>query len=113
MNYWNSKRNAKTSKPDKRKFTILQEFIIVLMRLRGGFHTQDLAYRFNVSPSLISNISITWIQCMNAEFTENLKPKMFPSREQIAQNKPAVLKNFKNISVFRLHGSVLSATKEF
>ena len=99
MNYWNSKRNAKKSKPDRRKFTILQEFIIVLMRLRGGFLIQDLAYRFNVSPSLIRNISITWIQCMYAEFTEHSKPKMFPSREQIAQNKPTVFKSFKNIRV--------------
>ena len=69
------------------------------MRLRDGFLIQDLAYRFNVSSSLISNISITWIQCMYVEFTEHLKPKMFPSWEQIAQNKPVVFKSFKNIRV--------------
>ena len=62
LNYWGStKLEAKTDKGHKRALLPLEEFFLVLVRLRLGLFEQDLAYRFGVSQSTVSHIINTWI----------------------------------------------------
>ncbi|XP_051170437.1 uncharacterized protein LOC127287500 [Leptopilina boulardi] len=82
-----------------RLLTPLQELIIVLVRLRCGLLLEDMAYRFRISVGLLSSITTTWIQFMYREFTENLRPKMFASREQVQKHVPLIFKQFKNLPV--------------
>ena len=66
-----------------RKLTFLDEFLLVLMRLKAGLFVQDLADRFGVS--LVSRICITWINLLYLEL-KDLFP--FPSQEWVRKNMP-------------------------
>lgn len=68
-----------------RKLTFLDEFLLVLMRLKAGLFVQDLADRFGVSTSLVSRICITWINLLYLEL-KDLFP--FPSQELVRKNMP-------------------------
>ena len=66
LKYWSSsggtdQSSMKYNTGRKRKLPPLEEFFLVLVRLRLGLLEQDLAYRFGVSQSTISRIVITWI----------------------------------------------------
>ena len=50
-----------------RKFTLEQEFLLVMMRLRVGLLVSNLTFRFNVSTGLVSCIFTTWIKLMRKE----------------------------------------------
>ena len=45
----------------QRKLNLLDEFFIVLVRLKTGLFLFDLSERFNISVSAISKIFTTWI----------------------------------------------------
>ena len=51
------KGRARSSRP-------VDEFLMVMCRLRQGFHEDHLAHLFNVSTSTVSRIFITWINFM-------------------------------------------------
>ena len=53
----------------KRKFTLEQEFLLVLMKLRPGIMVEDLAFHFKVSPGKLWQIFITWIKLMSKELS--------------------------------------------
>ena len=99
--YWNSTRKADVDEKykAKRKFTPLQELLLVLTRLRCGFLLEDMSYRFEVSVGLLSSINITWIQFMYQEFSKQLRPRIFVLKEQVAKYLPAIFKSFKNLRV--------------
>ena len=70
MQYWKGENLVKGSQPyqlddnkgkpgPSRKLTFLDEFLLVLMRLKAGLFVQDLADRFGISASLVSRIYIT------------------------------------------------------
>ena len=61
--YWNAKCTPPDSKGRGRNRTLppLEEFFMVLVRLRLGLFEQDLAHHFNLSCSTISRIFATWI----------------------------------------------------
>ena len=95
LNYWNGKDSLKEKeylendvkqKPDpQRKMRLLDEFLLVFMRLRLGLLEQDLAQRFCVSVSTVSRVLITWYNVLAA----NLKHLIvWPSKEVIATNMP-------------------------
>ncbi|KAK2570183.1 hypothetical protein P5673_004951 [Acropora cervicornis] len=66
MQYWKGEKHLKANQPyqekDKnkpgpsRKVSHLDEFLLVLMRLKAGLFVQDLADRFGISTSLVSRI---------------------------------------------------------
>ena len=65
---------------------------MVLLRLRLGLSTKDLADRFRVSVSTISSVCRTWIMFMRKE----LEPIciQWPSKEQILYYMPPVSNRF-------------------
>ena len=103
LNYWNGKDSLKEKeylendvkqKPDpQRKMRLLDEFLLVFMRLRLGLLEQDLAQRFCVSVSTVSRVLITLYNVLAA----NLKHLIvWPSKEVIATNMPDCFKKFPN-----------------
>ena len=98
--YWDSHRNSsKVENRTERKFTLTQELIITLIYMRCAPPLLDLAYRFDTPVYLITSIIITWIQLMHLEFTKHIKPKMFLTRHQVAEEKSLLFKGFQNLRV--------------
>lgn len=96
MQYWKGEHLVRENQPyqedenrnkpgPSRKLTFLDEFLLVLMRLKAGLFVQDLADRFGVSTSLVSRIFITWINLLYLEL-KDLFP--FPSQELVRKNMP-------------------------
>ncbi|XP_074105654.1 uncharacterized protein LOC141531636 [Cotesia typhae] len=94
-----SNEEKKSNNKDHTKLTPIQQLILVLIRLRVGLLVEDLAYRFEISTTLVSKTIKFWIQHLFDEFSRNLKPFMFPSREKIAETLPKTFKSLKNIRV--------------
>ena len=101
LNYWNGKDSLKEKgylendvkqKPGpQRKMRLLDEFLLVFMRLRLGLLEQDLAQRFCVSFSTVSRVLTTWYNVLAA----NLKHLIiWPSKEDIATDMPDCFKKF-------------------
>ena len=80
----------------QRKMILLDEFLLVFMRLRLGLLEQDLAQRSCVSVSTVSRVPITWYNVLAA----NLKHLIvWPSKEVIATNMPDCFKKFPNTRI--------------
>ncbi|XP_056451867.1 uncharacterized protein LOC130386972 [Gadus chalcogrammus] len=63
--------------------------LIVLMKLRLGLCNKDIAFRFNVTESDISNILRSWLPVMSA----TLKPLIkWPSKHAVLKNMPKCFK---------------------
>ena len=96
MQYWKGENLVKESqayqlddnkcKPGpSRKLSFLDEFLLVLMRLKAGLFVRDLANRFGITTSLVSRICITWIKLLYYEL-KDLFP--FPTPELVCNNMP-------------------------
>ena len=64
----------------KRKLSLMEEFVAVLMRLRLGLLLEDAADRFAISPATMSKIFTTWIKVMSKTM-KVIFP--WPCREQV------------------------------
>ena len=92
MQYWKGERlgsqpyqedeNRKKPGPS-RKLSFLNEFLLVLIRLKAGLFVQDLSDRFGVSISLVSRICITWINLLYYEL-KDIFP--FPTQKLVCKN---------------------------
>jgi hypothetical protein len=106
LNYWKGKDSLKeknylvdevTQKPGpQRKMRLLDEFLMVLMRLRLGLLEQDLAQRFCVSSSTVSRILITWYNVLAEHFKHFI---VWPTKETIQDHMPESFKRFPNTRV--------------
>ena len=95
MQYWKGEKRLKENQPyqeenknkpgPSRKLSYLDEFLLVLMRLKAGLFVQDLADRFGISTSLVSRICITWINFLYLELSDIFP---FPSQELVRKNMP-------------------------
>ncbi|XP_028515656.1 uncharacterized protein LOC114575292 [Exaiptasia diaphana] len=65
------------------------EFVLVLMRLRLNLQLQDLAYRFNISPTTAFRICEKWIDAMNEKLSFLI---WWPEREQLWKTMPRIFK---------------------
>ena len=102
LSYWGKSKSQnieKTKQNMRRHFTPKQELFITLLRLKTVFSLQHIAYEYNVSKSLISNIFLTWIQFIYLHFKELSYPggPMFPNKEHIHESLPKVFRPFKNV----------------
>ena len=107
MQYWKGERLIKESQPyqedenrkkpgPSRKLSSLDEFLLVLMRLKAGLFVQDLADRFGISISLVSRICITWINLLYFEL-KDIFP--FPTQELIRKNMPEKFAEFASTRI--------------
>ena len=78
-----------TKKGRARSLRPVDEFFIVMCRLRQGFHEDHLAHLFNVSTPTVSRIVITWINFMYFKFGHI---NIWPSREVIDRTMPEAFK---------------------
>ena len=82
---YTGKGPAGEARAGARCLTPINEFFLVLCRLRLGLLEDDLAYRFSISQSTVSRICTTWINFLYHKFKEL---KIWPSREQVDQHMP-------------------------
>ena len=72
--YWyGSKNTSQGSKITARSLTPINEFFLVMCRLRLGLLEEDIAYRFNISQSTVSRVCTTWINLLYHKFIESRK----------------------------------------
>ncbi|XP_052239626.1 uncharacterized protein LOC127850537 isoform X2 [Dreissena polymorpha] len=79
-----------------RTLRLVDEFLLVLMRLRLGLLLEDLAYRFRISKATCSNINKQWIMYLSVKLAS-----MIPwiSRRFIRENMPAKFKKYPHCRV--------------
>ena len=67
------------------KLSLMDEFLMVLMKLRVGLLNEDLGYRFGVSNSTVSRIFHKWLESMYCR----LKPCIrWPDKETVRKTLP-------------------------
>ena len=72
-----------------RSLSLLDEFFLVLVRLRLGLLERDLADRFGISESTVPRIFKSWMRLLHLE----LEPLInWPHKEQIVDFMPAIFK---------------------
>ena len=93
LKYWGSKSKASSveTRGTSRALTPLNEFFLVLCRLRCGLMEADLAFRFQISQSTVSRIIITWINFLYAKFKDI---SLWPSKQHINHFMPQLFKEF-------------------
>ena len=95
LNYWDSSTVTEASNAEKgtkgrnRKLPPMDEFLLVMARLRAGLSETDLAYRFAVFQSAVSRIWITWINFMYLQL--QMIP-LWPTRAMIDADMPECFK---------------------
>ena len=72
-------------KGPSRKLTLEQEFLMTMMRLRLGIMHEDIAWRFSVSSSTVTQIITTWIRLLSKEMSCLI---VWPSKEQVHATLP-------------------------
>lgn len=77
-------------KHSRRVMTPMDQFFLVLVKLRLDLHFQDMAYRFAVSLGTITNIFHEWLEIMSMRLKFLI---MWPSREILSENMPQVFKD--------------------
>ena len=106
LNYWNGKDSLKENEylendvkqqpGPQRKMRLLNEFLLVLMRLRLGLLEQDLPQNFCVSVGTISRVLITWYNVLAANLNQLI---VWPGKEVIATNIPDCFKKFPSTRI--------------
>ena len=93
LKYWGKKSHTSSveNRGSSRSLTPINEFFLVLCRLRCGLMECDLAYRFKISQPTVSRIIITWTNFLYCKFKDI---KIWPSREQVLHFMPNVFKEF-------------------
>ena len=75
----------------QRKTSLEQECLLTLMRLRLGLLVKDLAFRFQISTTRVSQIWITWVKLLSKELRHLI---IWPSKGQIYATLPDIFKRF-------------------
>ncbi|XP_065677382.1 uncharacterized protein LOC100200518 [Hydra vulgaris] len=99
MHYWKGSKNTNKNLSSPRNLktitlkslTLQQEFLLVMMRLRLGLLTEDLAHRFMISISVVSSVFITWIKLLSLELKWLIH---FPDRNNIKRNLPTMFRKY-------------------
>ncbi|XP_044172060.1 uncharacterized protein LOC122956456 [Acropora millepora] len=87
---FDDEENVQASKKGRRrKLKPLDEFFIVLCRLRRGFSEKHLAHLYGVAQSTVSRIFVPWINYMYLKFGQIC---IWPSKEVVQATMPADFK---------------------
>ena len=100
MNYWRGASvcddfNVSSVKRE-RKLSKLDEFFLVMIRLKVGLFTPVLQHIFQVSAGVVSSVFTSWINLMYVDL-KNLCE--MPGKNVISENKSHVMGDFDNVSV--------------
>ena len=98
--YWSRPRTWPRGKKrgPHRQMLPRNEFLMTMMRLKLGLLEEDLAFRFCVSQSHVSNVLNTWLCLLHQHIV--VKPKWWPSREIVHKLSPEdVMTDFPNLRV--------------
>ena len=89
-----------TSSGRPRKLSPVDEFLLVLMRIKLGAQTEDLQYRFKLChKSSVSKIVHRWVPFLS----DVLKPLLpWPSRQQVLKHMPKAFKDNPTYSSVRV-----------
>ena len=91
LTYWGSKKDSQSKCHGRNRLLLpVEEFYMVLVRLRLGLFEKDLADRFNVSISTVSRICRTWITFLYMRFKEL---PLWPSRDLVQTYMPRSFKD--------------------
>ena len=88
LQYWYGSKTTPAQSNYKgapRALTPLNDFFLVMCRLRLGLLEQDLAYRFQISQSTVSRICVTWINLLFVKFKEI---PLWPTRDGVDTHMP-------------------------
>ncbi|XP_070537880.1 uncharacterized protein [Ptychodera flava] len=95
--YDHHKKSEESGKPGpERKLSLEEEFFLVIVRLKLGLLTVDLAYRFGISQSTVSRVFTTWI---NFLYTELFQICTMPDRDELNQHKLLSFSRFPDTRV--------------
>ena len=83
-------QQAKPSAPRKRLMTHWEEYLLVLMRIRRGLDTGEVATLFDVTPGHVSHVFITWVNVLHKCLGQLME---WPKAEFIQAALPPVFKN--------------------
>ena len=106
LKYWDKNKKSKVSyqkdpnkkKPGKqRQLSVMEEFILTLVRLRLGLLSRHLTDIFEVSEGTISKVFTTWI-CFLSSVFRNVLLK-WPSKEDVKKTLPKSFSKFPNTRV--------------
>lgn len=97
MTYWHGdkKRNEK-AKGRPREMDLIDEFFMVLVRLRTGMAGKEIARNFGISEGQVSKVFTTWINFLQRELRAIT---LFPTVLEIQEHLPDAFHNFPNTRV--------------
>ena len=87
----NKEKKALSNAGAPRSLLPIDEFLLMLCRLRLNLHEEDVAFRFNISQSSVSRIFITWINFLYHKFKE---VNIWPSRNQVDHYMPECFNDY-------------------
>lgn len=86
----NNQENLGNKRGKRRKLSTLDEFFMILVRMRLGLFELDLAHRFGVHVSTVNRICISWINFMYLKFGYL---NIWPDRDTIDRAMPQSFKD--------------------
>ena len=90
LSYWGGRKEQAHKRHRMTKLNPLNQFFLTLVKLRLNLQVRDLAYRFDISKSLVSKYIITWICFMYHHLQEI---EWMPSVEQVKGTMPQSFKD--------------------
>ena len=83
------KKNCERKKGRPKKLKPIEEYFMVLCRLRRGFSIQHLSHLFGVASSTVSRIFTAWVNFMYLKFGQI---NLWPSKQLVQDTMPDVFK---------------------
>ncbi|CAN7937333.1 unnamed protein product [Ixodes hexagonus] len=96
MKYWKCNERTKEMKGRPREMELIEEFFMVLVRLRTGMAGKEMARNFGVSEGTLSKVFTTWMNFLQRELKALTR---FPSLHEVQENLPHAFRNFPNTRV--------------
>ena len=90
LEYWGAEERKSSRRWKNKALTPLNQYFLVMIKLRLNLRVIDLAIRFGISKSLVSRYFTTWVCLMYRQFKEI---DWTPSPEQVAATLPCAFQD--------------------